>query len=213
MLFPFNRRQTPPSAELPRQDQHEASPRPCAAGLSLLPAAFLNRMVSAELNQFSGPFPISLILQRTALRVQKGSVHVFKGTQAWRALLGCHCCDRDVLALAFPLFLKLFYSFKMFSCVSFIWWGTLKGSFSEAILEDSLHTAMWFLTLTLELWSSLVKWCPGQLLTLISGLLLVQSCGWDFLVITAVQCVQNPWEKIPWGWALGQGHGILCYIA
>lgn len=145
-LFPFNSSQTPPSAELNGQDQREASPRPRAAGPSLLPAAFLNLTVSAELNQFSGPLPISLILQQTAPWVRKGSVHIFKGTQGWRALLGCRCCDGDISALAFPLFLKLFYN--VFSC---IWWGTLKSSFSEAILEGSLHTAMCFLTLTLEL--------------------------------------------------------------
>ena len=155
MLFhlPFNSCQTPPSVGLRREDQRDASPCPqpvagqrCAADLNLLPAPFLNFTVSAELNQFSGRFPISLILQQTALRVWKHSAHIFKGTQAWQALPGCHCCDGDVSALAFPLFLKLLYS--MFYC---IWWGTLKSSCSEVILEDSFHTAMLFLTLTLQL--------------------------------------------------------------
>lgn len=142
--LPFNSCRTPPSTGL-----RDASPCPQpvvghqrAAVLSLFPAPFLNFTVSAELNQFSGGFPISLILQQTALRVRKGSVHIFKGTQAWEALLSCHCCDGDVSALAFPLFLTLLYS--MFYC---IWWGTLKGSCSEVILEDSLCTAMLFLTL------------------------------------------------------------------
>lgn len=85
--LPFNSCRTPPSTGL-----RDASPCPRpvvghqrAAVLSLFPAPFLNFTVSAELNQFSGGFPISLILQQTALRVRKGSVHIFKGTQAWES--------------------------------------------------------------------------------------------------------------------------------
>lgn len=99
---------------------------------------FYSFTVSAELNQFSGHFPISLILQQTALRVRKGSQHIFKGTQELLAVTAV------MEALAFPLFLKLLYS--VFYC---IWWGALKGSCHEVILEDNLDMAMLFLTLKL----------------------------------------------------------------
>lgn len=141
-----------------------------AADLWLLSAPCLNFTVLVEWKQFSGCFPISLIVQQTVLRSWKGSACMFKGTQASQVLLGHHCYDGDALAFAFPQFLKLLY--RVFYC---IWWGALKGSCSKVVLEDSLHKAMLFLTLTLQLLLNLVKLCNGQLPILLSGLL-VHSC-------------------------------------
>ena len=179
-----------------QQDPRDAWPHPWlvagqqrAADLRLLSVPLFNFTVLVEWKQFSGCFPISLILQQTVLRAWKGSACMFKETQAWQGLLGHHCCDRDVLAFAFPLFLKLLYT--VLCC---IWWGALKGSCSEVVLEDSLHTTMVFLTLTLQLLLSLVKLCNGQLPILLSGLLLVHSCGWiSLLEIMAVWGF--PWLK------------------
>lgn len=130
--------------------------------------SFSNSTMSAELNQFSGCLPTSLILQQAALRVWKGSVHILEGTQAWQAPLGCHFVSEIYL----PLFSKLPYS--VFYC---IWWGTLKGSIEQCFCSP------WLLSSNSRNWKD---WCLGQLLTLLSRLLLIHSCGSDFFVNMAV---------------------------
>lgn len=183
-----------------QQDPSDAWPHPClvagqqhATDLRLLSAPLFNFTVLVEWKQFSGCFPISLILQQTVLRAWKGSACMFKETQAWQVLLGLHYCDGDVLAFAFPLFLKLLY--RVLYC---IWWEALKGFCSEVVLEGSLHTAMLFLTLTLQLLLSIVKLCNRQFSILLPGLLLVHSCGWisllKIIAVSGFPCLK--WTKI-----------------
>lgn len=151
--LPFNSCRTPPSTELCPQDQRDASLRSWpvagqqrAADLNLLPASFFKLHGVSWVEPAFWTLSHFLNTSANSVRVRKGSAHIFKGTQAWQALLGCHRCDGDVSAPAFPLFLKLLYS--AFYCV---WWGTLKGSCSEVILEDGIHTAMLFPTPALQL--------------------------------------------------------------